>query len=801
MSKSSHIPTKSQKNLGYLLVAAREFLNGFDNGGGYVKLPIWALGLSVTAFFAPYVLIGGGIFAVIYLIRALADEYENNKKEQEKIAQKRNQIASLLAIEEELKATIEANLEYEEDIHAYLLSARIAKKNEQEIELELKKLVQNKLKQKYPFFSQPADDDKETNKPLLMALLRDYFAALGDIEVHSGSKLPSQNKILKLVQKVTGFNPYHTTFHNEMQAYLASDPSLQASFAKVFPNGEIESTNTGLWSKFKKTLNNTASFIKNMKKLRHLGKKLIDFLSDWGTGSGITAALMTMFGIVVAGSVVAWPLIVAIVGSGLLFGIISLSYQLISGDRNKRNVRKLDAEVDQNQTKLELSKRLLKIQKDPKKIALKKFKLEKEAIAQVHEERNHVEPNEEMPLIEKTKGKKISAWTYARMGLGIASQTLLAISLGMIISLGIVWVGTLLWPALPLLVPTLGFGGVLSLFYIYRSLKAEIKSIKSELNKIEQVSEHKHFLISKYKNNEQVTIDLKKQNPELLKEVLEEYVSLLQNLGGKNAKHSNGKYPKQEKIFSLIESVAGVKRNLDAAGKLQLCGDDSFYNALAHYIKGSSKDSSEANALVQKFKNLHYDPLVSPSITNENVNADDPKVNKKEGFFKKAGSFIKDNFFPFIGFAAIGLMLPLFLMGPQIAIVAGIAAVIVTAFVVAKVVSTISQRSTNKLNQKELRYNLIDRKHKIAKQNKEVHQKNEVALTSEVSFERSLEKTLSKSKHIKAIKQEIAVSKPQPEKEYEVSSTVSQMWLPPARCGEVAAPNMDSNLPPIPVSA
>jgi len=216
--------------------------------------------------------------------------------------------------------------------------------------------------------------------------------------------------------------------------------------------------------------------IKKQKALRHVGKSAMDFISDFGLGAGITTALLILFGFIIFGNPVGLACLALIIGSGIFYAGVSFFYQRVSGNRARRNMRTLENEIEQEELTLQLAKKNLKVLKKGHQFEVNKsaYHLPEGSIA--------IEAH-------------LTMLTKLRMGIGMMGQAVLAIGIGMIISLGLVWIATVIFPVLPLLGPTLILGSALSVFYIYRALKRGTKQIINEIN-MHPVSE----IRSKYKD-------------------------------------------------------------------------------------------------------------------------------------------------------------------------------------------------------------------------------------------------------------------------------------------------------------
>ncbi len=582
-------------------------------------------------------------------------------------------------------------------IYSFIKNGLVRKRLKKNFEL----VVEKAFIQRYPLLAQNNLTSKANNQQLLKYVLKDYFAAFNNnlaAYKRPSGKLPSQTKILDLIERVTGLNRYQSDFYQEMNNFLADDKQLQKKFQQFVPGAD--SPEKGIWPSIKNIFSKLQLAIKAQKKLRRFGKYASNFIADFGTVSCLVASFLVIYGVIVPGVVVAWPLMVAIIAGGVLYGVVGLAYSYFRDNDRRRNNRSLDVEIEACETKIELVKRLFKIHKH-------KDKLEHS------EEKLFEESKKGGPVLEHKVKANIPASFYFRAGLGILGRVISSVSIGILIGMGIIWIASLAFPALPVIIPTLVLGGGLSVHYLYSSLKAEIKSINEEIDKYQEVEVRKQQLIEKFKNNPQVHTDLSSDNRTLLKRTLSEYLMYISHLGGEKAKGINGKYPKQEKLFNLIEQICGIKRTVDDEGRLAIKGDDLFYDKMANSLKGGSQDSVAANNLTQEFKNLFFDPSSpTPGLSAAKVNADNPLAHKKASFFKKVRGFVENPLFC-LSVVSLAIALPLCLVGPQVIIVAPIAAVIFVGCLGSMIASKLSEKNKALLDNENSKLAIIDRKHKL----------------------------------------------------------------------------------------
>jgi hypothetical protein len=311
---------------------------------------------------------------------------------------------------------------------------------------------------------------------------------------------------------------------------------------------------------------------------------------------------------------------------------------------------------------------------------------------------------------------------FIRRYLGILGHVASAVSMALLVSMGVVYVATILFPALPFVALTLAVGCIFTVFYLYRYLKDEWKSAKQEVAKYDEVNAIKQKILEQQKSSLEVVADLSKHNAVLLKELIEEYLLYIASLGGVKALGANGKYPKQEKFFNLLEDTTRVSRNLNADGKFLFQGDDQFYNRIARYFKKNNMKTDEANALVQKLKTLFYNPTsLDPAFTQAPVNLDDPAITKSR--LKKVGLFLLDNIYHIVGIATIAVLVPLFLLGGP-TIICAVGAIIAVGFILTKLMTRRSEKSIKALDHEETKCALIDRKYRFQSHNEKFQSRN-----------------------------------------------------------------------------
>lgn len=698
MRNPSEKPHSADKFLGRALSSIQGFFDGFSTGAGLVKLPIWLRGRTPGLSSSPYVMAGGALVGLLFIVKAVLDESENNKKEQVKLDKKALLGRQLTANIEQTLAALAEKLGNDIDV-ANIRAAAIAQiKNQAEVDRIVKKAIEDKVRLKYSHLLEDATPTKNGNKQLLKNILRDYLDSFGNEANRyrkANGKFPSQSKIEKLIQRITGFNRYSPEFYDQVCEFLSDNPATQQKYRLMFPDQAVKPQRSFI----RQQVDKVRAFWKRQRTLRHIVVGVLGFLGNASAGSGLTAGTLKVFGVISSGAPVAWPILAVIAVGGLIYSGIAAVFNYQRAKVRAGNVKSLDEEIKASEGKLELSQRLRKIHKKQQKLHLHKDTYDQGNVPAV--------------AVKQAVEVKLPTSTYIRMGLGLFAKFLLGAADAMMLGLGIAWLVTLALPALPLLIPTLALGGSLTSFYVFKSLREEVKSIKSELATMQEVAEIKQHLQDKYRHKVRFQADLSRDSCVHLKEVIQDYLKYVNSLG-QNAQ-CNGKYRRQEKILALIEQVIGVKRPTDEMGRLlHPLGDDAFYNHLAKYLKGSNKSSDEAIAVARSLKTLlvkQPNPLLS--LTLAPVNADDPAVNKKQSIWSKGFDFLKNNGLGIVGAVCAGCILPLFLAGPQFAIVLPVAAVVIGAYALGKVVEHYSAKKVAKLEAEKAKYAMIERKYSL----------------------------------------------------------------------------------------
>lgn len=671
---------ENRKKLGYVLVALKESLNGYDTGAGLVKIPLWLAGITVSAVFAPWVLGIGIPIGILYAIRAIVDEKANHEKIDEKLKQ--------------LKKLEEKAYQTEMELNVFFNKAFVEN--------------QNLYPEIYAF-----GINNVSSKTLLKYLLRDYFEAIKNSKRQKNGHLHNQGKILNLIKEVSGHDKKDPDFLKKMSVYL-EDEDLHTKLTQFYNSIPLEKyenktpaqndalpTNKGFFAKAK-------AFFAKHKKARGVIRRVIDFISDFGMGMGITASLMTLLGVISATNPVTLPLVAAIVISGLVYGGITLAYNLYVDKERKQAIKKLDDKIKNKNTNVSLAQRILKIQKRKAKGEFADLALD---------DQQHYAPEALHKTIPKINPSLPLGFKLRIAGTTLA-QIISSVALGMAVGMGLVWIATLLFPVIPFVLPAIIVGVAFTAYYLTRTVKAQYKTTNAEIEKYKEIAILKHDLKAKVgeQNFNRMLLNdkgKKKDNRTLLKEVINDYIKYLDALDQNAIKTKSVKtqqswevetkeiisFKKQEKILTLIEQVSGVKR-----------GDDinQFYNGVAKYLQGDVKDSYEANNIVQYLKNK-----LVPEQHLIAVNAD--KVNVKENFFKRVAlKFGKDHLLPILGVVGLALVLPIFLIGPQAFVAVGlIGAVIIGAHIVSKVAQYKADKQGENMADKNNRMKLIERKIKI----------------------------------------------------------------------------------------
>jgi hypothetical protein len=698
MLNPSQKPHSADKFLGRAFSMLQGFFDGFSTGAGLVKLPIWLKGLTPGLSSSPYVVAGGALAGLLFIVKARNDEKENNQKEQNQLNKKASlgqQIA--INLEETLVALTE-KLAHEVDVANIRAQAHQQRKSQAEVDAIVRKAIVEKASLKYSHLLEKATPTRSANKQLLKSILRDYVNSFGDEADRyrkARGKFPSQSKIEKLIQRITGFNRYSPGFYDQVCQFLSDDPATAEKYRRLFPDRAVEPPRSFIAQQVDKV----RAFWKSQKTLRHVVVGVLGFLGNASAGSGLTASTLKLFGVISAGAPVAWPILAVIAVGGLVYSGIAAVLNYKRTKVRAANLKVLDEEIKASEDKLELSRRLKKIHKNQYKLHLHKDTFDQ---SQAPER-----------AVRHVVQVKLPTSTYIRMGLGLLGKIITGAADAMMLGLGIAWLGTIAFPALSIIAPTLYIGGGLTSFFIFKSLKEEVKSIKHELATLQEVAEIRQHLQEKHRNKVGFQAELLKDSRILLKEVIQDYVKYVSSLGD-NA-HVNGKYKRQEKILSLIEQVIGVKRPEDEGGrKLHPLGNDAFYNHLAKFLKGPGENSGQANSIAQSLKSLLVkQPNLNVSLSFAAVNADDPAVNKKQSLWSKGLDFFKNNGLGIVGALCAGFILPLFLAGPQFVIILPVAAVVIGGFAISKIAAHYSEKNVAKLAAEKATYTMIERKYSL----------------------------------------------------------------------------------------
>jgi hypothetical protein len=714
----------SNRNLDVVLAAVREFFNGYDTGSSFVKMPIWLAGSTVTIFHAPFVIAFAGAFGLLYLLRSLYEYYERKKEEKAKEAQKDKLNQMLASLEADLTEKLAAEAAHEEEVTNRRTALCQQNKNDNDIEAEINQLIKEKAAEKFAIFKEC------DNKALLKCLLQKYFAVLqanddrikvtqprkltNTERVTYGKRPTSCKKILSLIQAVSGINPHYTDFHTNLDNYFNHDMQLSNQAKRYLPPGRLERQQPrGIAAYLYNKWWAIRAFAKRQKTLRHLGRVLHDFLTDFSTGGGLLEASLLMFGVIVSGIPVTAPFIGLILVAGFAYGLISLVTQRINNDKIKRRTRTLDKEIKQLTVRAQLFKQLTKLNKPNYSKNLK------EESCESFDDVNEVVIDDSLHAeLVKKYNIRIPTKVYIRMALGLLGQIINGVSFAVLTGICLAWMATVMFPALPLLVPSLIIGFAMSINYAYQNINREMNAIKNELAVIEEVQVLKIMLLAKYQKKAiDVAKDLPKDSKVLLKELLQEYVKFI-NEKNPTPNHKN-KYRKQEKIFNLIESIAGIKRE-EKNGKMLLVGSDQFYHELAHYLKGTEK----ANEAVANFKQLFINTY--PADITKDVGIKPELADKHKAGNSKIKQFLRRHSVPFLTAVSIGFLIPLFL-GAQFWVVIPVAVIVIGAYLLTVYAKESSQNNLTALNEEQHKIALIDRKAKLS-------MKNPLALASQISL-------------------------------------------------------------------
>lgn len=696
-------PTTADYFLGHAFGSLKKFFDGFDSGAGVVKLRYYLTGIYtiVGAAYAPYVVSGGVIFGLLCVAKIIHEESVNNFIELEKINRLKKLHVQLASYHATTLQAIKQDILNSAEIKA--LARQWGKtKKEAEVTRLVQQEVQKKIAERYSdllVFSRPT---AEKNRAFLKVVLREYLNSFGPNPVmyrKPNGNYPSQDKIAKLIQNIENINAKSPDFHSKVADLLKDDPALQQQYKKMFPQQLLPEDQT-FWSFCTQQINNFRAFFKRQRTLRHFVSNAVGFVTNLASGSGLSAGLLKLFGVITAGVPVSWPLLAVVAAGGLIYGGVNLAYNLGRNNVRLSNIKSLDKEIKHVENSLQLNTRLRKIHKNQEKL---KYYRGLNAHKELHN-----------PEKQVARVKASFPWsTYIRIGLGIFGNTIVAASSAMMTGFGMAWLGALLFPVLPIVAPTLIAGGALSGFYIFRTLKAEVKALKAEFALNQEVAEYKQLLREKY-NSPEFKVDLAKDSRTLLETVIKQYITYIKNNGGDHFRNNKGRFPQQEKIMQHIENAVGMTRPIAENGKAARFGNDELYNRLAQYLQGNDKNNE--NTVAKELKEL----LVRPSDVDAKVgltlaapNANDPVINQKPGFFARTLKVLQEHGFVTVAAVSTAIMLPLFLGGPQAIIIAPVAAVIVGAFVIAKIASHYADKNRAALSDERNKCQLIERNYKL----------------------------------------------------------------------------------------
>ncbi len=698
MRNPSEKPHSADKFFGKAFSSLQGFFDGFSTGAGLVKLPLWLKGLTPGLSAAPYVVGGGALMGALFVVKAVFDESENNKKEQLQLDKKTLLAQQLAAKIQETFLTLADKLAHDVDVANIRARAQADRKSQVEIEALVQKVMKEKTNKRYSHLLEEATPTKSKNKQLLKNILRDYVDSFGDEANRyrkASGKFPSQSKIEKLIQRVTGLNRYSPEFYDEVCALLSDDHLTQQRYRFMFRNHALKPPQSFIGQQ----VDRVRAFWKKQKTLRHIVVGVLGFIANASAGAGLTASTLKLFGVISSGAPVAWPILAVIAVGGLIYSGIAAALTLKRNKVRAGNLKSLSEEIKASEDKLELSRQLKKIHKNQHKLQAHKDTFDQRRVPD--------------PTLKPVVQVKLPASTRIRMGFGLAAKLISGAADAMMLGLGIAWLITLAFPAIALLGPTLYIGGAFTGFSIFKSLKDEVKSIKHELATMQEVAEIRQHLMDKHRHKVGFQAELDKEPRLILKDVINDYVKYVNSLGADAQTHA--KYNRQEKVLALIERMIGVKRPTDERGNLvHPLGDDAFYNHIAKFLKGKGENSAHANTIAQSLKTLLVkQPSIHAGLTLASVNADDPAVNKTQSIWSKGFDFLKKNALGIIFAVCVGCILPLFLAGPQVAIVLPVLAVVVGAYAIGKVVEHHSAKKVASLEAEKARYEMIERRHSV----------------------------------------------------------------------------------------
>jgi hypothetical protein len=735
--------SKIQSLFHYLSSSFQEIINGFDYGSTYIRVPFWLSALTggigiTSALFIPIVAVGL-IFTPLYVGAILYERYNIKREEWKRIAEEKRITQENIKLEQSLTLQLKKNMEDDKNImRSTTGSTRIDR------EQDAARKIDETFKKKYSLFQEEAKSCEESNKRLLKYLLRDYFEALNKspIDFHDHEKM--KMKIIALVEQYPGYKSHYLDFHENMRTFLTEgDPDsagLADEFCKHIPNGNMVPPQS---SSFQQRANSFYAFIKEKQRLRRVLKEALRFIANFqGAGNVVTLLLKIASAtpLIVAGVFVGWPIFALIVGVSALYALTTLANSLFTSSE-KKSMKLLAEEVKQAHIKSVLLKRSLKVAKNPKKpIYGKNYTPSVWATHAEENKKNEASEINESETEAKKEGEqevdaKISGYTRFRMRSDLLVKVVLAAAGAMITTTCLSSFTAMLIPLVPfnLLVGPVAIPFVL--YAVYRTVKAQVKAIKEEEDKIEEVAKLKHALLEKYKPKGAgiVNAELEKDEITLLGERLNEYVDFINKLklvgGEAAARKMSGKYPQEDKIFNSIELLTGIKRKRDDAGN-PISNDDRFYNKVASYIKEHSKDSDFKG--IQRLRNLFSD-------NNRTLNPDDPSIKKSAfSYVKKGFGYCKPWLLSIAPYIIVGILLVSMFGVPLVPVCISLG-VIFTLALVSNYQTSKREQNIAKLDREKVKCALIDSKFKTASCGKQLDshlaKKKKQAQQKEVSKE------------------------------------------------------------------
>jgi hypothetical protein len=207
MSGQNENKTTLRKYIGYVLVAIKGFIGGYDDGTDTVRLPYRLNKLTMTpSIFLPIILPFAVAYGVLRASKAVWDEQDLNKEDQAK----EKELAQLLKELEQLRQEV---LQSKEPFKAKIIR-----------ELEQQSLAENELE---------SGAVLPSNRILLKGL----------IDLYGIDKCCLDKKILRLIKTVVGLDPRSASFKGDLQNFLKDYNDRDKNPLRAIPKRILEFIN------------------------------------------------------------------------------------------------------------------------------------------------------------------------------------------------------------------------------------------------------------------------------------------------------------------------------------------------------------------------------------------------------------------------------------------------------------------------------------------------------------------------------------------------------------------------------